>query len=473
MNYTISFNELNSIISKIQGGDIVLIKDGIYTNQNVNISSIAFVKNRLYIKAENSGKVIFSENLNFIISGSYITVSGFHFENGGNTNSIQLMGVGNRITNCKISFNNENGPIISVYNKNNRIDHCLFENFDKEGVWIEIKRKNELNYALIDHNIFKNRAQGVGNGFETIRIGVSTNSLSNSRTIVMSNIFENCNGEIEIISSKSSENIIYNNIIKNSKGSITLRHGDRSIVSKNKFLQNSISGTFGVRIIGEDHLVYNNLFKEVSGPAISISNGVENSPLNGYAQVKRLKVSENILINNNNDFLIGTVKGDRTLPPIHSQIIGNIVYKNNNNSIFSYDSYGSLDMYYYNNYFYGYNIGKSPFEYDVILDPEKFNTGIIDEYNYGTNDIVGPLYNIEPENTEIKVELNHNYHKIKSKILTDFYVHGNNTLKTYENRNLLSNNTSELCGNFIFPSLFLLYFLFKNCRQIIVRTLHF
>lgn len=462
MDYLISFYELNNIVSKLKGGDIVLIRDGIYMNQYINISSIASAKNRIYIKAENTDKVIFSGKLNMIISGSYITLSGFVFENGGNTDSIQLMGIGNRITNCKIYFNDSNGPVVSLYNKKNRIDHCIFENFNKEGVWIEVKRNNEMNYALIDHNIFKNRAQGNGNGYETIRIGLSSNSLSNSRTIVMSNMFENCDGEIEIVSIKSSENIIYNNIIKNSKGSITLRHGDRSIVSKNKFLQNGISGTSGIRIIGEDHLIYDNLIKDVNGgPAISITNGIKNTQLNGYAQVKNLKVAKNVLINNNNDFLIGISKSGGTLTPISSQIIDNIVYKNNNNSIFSYEGYGSTDMYYKNNYFYGYDMGKSPFTYNVLLDPKNFDISIINEDNYGTNDFLGPLYNVDPKYSEIKIELDHNYHKIKSGILTDFYINENKTLKLYSNRQLLSNNASNLFDNFIFSSLFFIYLLFK------------
>jgi parallel beta-helix repeat protein len=243
-------------------------------------------------------------------------------------------------------------------------------------------------------------------------------------------MFENCDGEIEIISIKSSENIIYNNIIKNSKGSITLRHGDRSIVTKNKFLQNGISGTSGIRIIGEDHLIYDNLIKDVNGgPAISINNGIKNTPLNGYAQVKNLKVAKNVLINNKNDFLIGISKSGGTLTPISSQIIDNIVYKNNNNSIFSYDGYGSTDMYYKNNYFYGYDIGKSTFNHDVLLDPKNFDISIINEDNYGTNDFIGPLYNVDPKYSEINIELNHNYHKIKSEILTDFYINENKITK--------------------------------------------
>ena len=57
---------------------------------------------------------------------------------------------------------------------------------------------------------------------------------------IMNNLFENCNGEIEMISVKSSENIIYQNTITNCKATITLRHGQGSIIAKNKFLQSNM-----------------------------------------------------------------------------------------------------------------------------------------------------------------------------------------------------------------------------------------
>ena len=87
MNYTISFNELNSIIPKLQAGDIVHINNGIYYDQKINITTIATAEKRLYIKALNPGKVVFSNTLDMTISGSYITISGFTFKNGGNSNA--------------------------------------------------------------------------------------------------------------------------------------------------------------------------------------------------------------------------------------------------------------------------------------------------------------------------------------------------------------------------------------------------
>ena len=50
------------------------------------------------------------------------------------------------------------------------------------------------------------------NGGETLRIGTSHYSLSDSFTVVENNYFERTNGEVEIISVKSGKNQIRNNV---------------------------------------------------------------------------------------------------------------------------------------------------------------------------------------------------------------------------------------------------------------------
>jgi hypothetical protein len=210
--------------------------------------------------------------------------------------------------------------------------------------------------------------------------------------------------------------------------------------------------------MGEDNVIYNNLLTGINGgSAISISNGIKNSRLNGYFQVKRLQIIKNILINNMADFTIGVANGGRTLPPILSEISDNIVYKNNNNTIFNFNGFGSPDMYYSNNFFYGYNMGKTPFIYDALLDPSTFNLNIINYEDYGTTDITGPLFNIEPEMTEIPIELNYNYNKIKAQILTELYVQETNVNTI--TRRFLSNDSSHLSSNFVVNSLIFFYVL--------------
>jgi len=424
MEHNIEFNKLNNILKTLKDGDTVLIEDGTYTNQTLILDIKGKLNNRITIKAKNPGKVILTGRINLKFTGEYITFANFILRDGGVQNGIEIKGNGNRITGCDISFNTSNGPIISIYSKNNRCDHCIFSNFSKFGVWLEVKRNSLVDYILIDHNIFKNRSEGTGNGFECIRIGTSGNSLSNSRTIIENNLFENVNGETETISVKSCENIIYKNILKDTKGTITLRHGNRSIVSKNKFYQNNINGSGGIRVIGEDHIIFSNLIKEVNGgnttgSGISIGNGIVNSPLSGYWQVKNTKIIKNILLNNHTDFTIGLSKGGGNLLPINCEFKDNIVYKTNSRPIFSSKGNGCIDCIFTNNKYYGNNLGSVPKDSEKLLNTKDFDPKTINENNYGTTDILGPRWNIKPEILEIDIDIENYYNNLKTIITNE------------------------------------------------------
>ena len=73
---------------------------------------------------------------------------------------------------------------------------------------IRPKGQPGANRARLDHNFFGPRPPLGSNGGETIRIGTSEESLSDSLTLVERNIFDRTNGEIEIISIKSGANVV-------------------------------------------------------------------------------------------------------------------------------------------------------------------------------------------------------------------------------------------------------------------------
>src|SRR5205085_6289094 len=162
---------------------------------------------------------------------------------------------------------------------------------------------NAPNYHVISRNYFGPRPvlTAASNGGETIRVGTSDESFHLSRSTVEDNFFERCNGDVEIISSKSLENIYRRNTFYECEGALTLRHGNGSVVEGNYFFGNHKTNTGGVRIIGEDHKVYNNYFQDLAGTAsrspLSIMQGLENSPLNGYFQVRNATVVFNTFVN--------------------------------------------------------------------------------------------------------------------------------------------------------------------------------
>ena len=185
---------------------------------------------------------------------------------------------------------------------------------------------------LIDNNYFADRPEGNANGFETIRIGTSAESLSDSFTTVENNLFERVDGEIEIISNKSGNNTFRYNTFRESSGTLTLRHGDDNRVEGNFFLGEGKDGSGGVRVIGERQTLVNNYFQGLdgrAGGAISISAGVPNSANNQYFQVKDAVIAHNTVIDVNEaaiTFDDGLGSSGRTLLAENVTIANNAIF---------------------------------------------------------------------------------------------------------------------------------------------------
>ena len=84
--------------------------------------------------------------------------------------------------------------------------------------------------------------------------------------------------------------------------------GDNCEVYNNFFLANGQSFSGGIRMMGENHKVYNNYMEgtvakypnnsSTNGLAgINIHNGILNSPLSGYYQVKNATIVNNTFVN--------------------------------------------------------------------------------------------------------------------------------------------------------------------------------
>lgn len=409
----IDLSELSEVTKHSKPGDIIYIKNGNYRDIKISIYSEGTQDNRILIKSETPGQVIISGESYLTVYGSYTTIANLVFTDGGADKSIKLGGKHNRITSFDISFSLDCVCIARIDGYGCRFDHCVFRDHDKEGDYLIVNRpNNKLNYALIDHNIFKNRpeVEGVGNGMEAVRIGTSLESLSNSKSIVENNYFEKCDGEIEIISVKSCENILCNNTFKNSKGTLTLRHGDRSIVYRNKFIgDNTHWGHGGVRITGEDHLVKENLFYDIKGNErgrvpISFNCGRENTELNGYYQVKNAIVDNNVILNCGTAFAIGYGNPDfNDIKPIQSIIKNNLV--SNTECVISQnpECIGSEDMKYENNSFNEQNISTN----DIILS------------DYGCDSNIGLKWDEDPLDSELGIDVKTYYGRKKRDIIPE------------------------------------------------------
>ena len=346
--------EFNIAIKKATPGTVIILKNGVWSDVHFVVNGFGTKDNPITIKAETAGEVIVTGDSKMNISGAFMVVSGLWFKDGLPNSKYVVEFRKNskefanncQLTNCTISnFNPTDKSIethwVDLWGKNNRVDHNNFTGKTNGGttlvVWLKGEEHIENNH-IIDYNVFGFRPELGVNGGETIRIGTSENSMKSSKTLVENNIFRHCNGEIEIISNKSGDNIFRNNYFFESEGTLTLRHGDRALVENNVFIGNNKPKTGGIRIIGEGHIVRNNLMVGLKGDdyrgPIVVMNGVPNSPLNRYFQVKDADIQHNTIINCGPIHFGAGKDGEKSLAPIRSIFANNLITNTNAGKIY-------------------------------------------------------------------------------------------------------------------------------------------
>ena len=382
---TSSASEITSALSLVQPGDTILMKKGTWLDQKIVFQKNGTAEKYIYLLAEVEGEVFLTGTSSLRIAGDFLVVSGLIFKNGyspaggvidfknGSLESNYC-----RLTNTSIiDYNPSNGMTdykwISLYGTHNRVDHCYLKGKTNIGTSLVVWLSTKPNYHQIDSNYFGYRPVFPGNGAETIRIGTSDWSLYDSFTTVEYNYFEQCNGEIEIISNKSFGNNFRFNTFKDCEGTLTLRHGNRATVEGNFFFCGKKANSGGIRIIGEDHRVINNYIENSDGTSmksgITMMNGVPNSPLNRYFQVKRAIVAFNTVVNSRLSLNIGAGKdSELSLPPLDCIVANNIFYSTQAPLVTFTDQ--PINMTWSGNMFYGSSLGMTLPENNFNADPQ-------------------------------------------------------------------------------------------------------
>jgi len=312
-----TIEEANTLLTKANSGDKIILKDGSYNN-----AAIKFKNTNVTFVAEHAGKVFLEGDSYIWLAGSNNTVSGFVFRNGGHTlknkQVIQFrineseFATHSRVEDCVIDqYNNDDKETVNtwvgLYGEYNTVTHCLFRNKDNKGptlvVWLQ---EGKAAHHTVSYNYFWGRQNGANadNGLESIRVGDSKTSMTDAHCVVAFNRFEECDGEIEIISNKSCHNTYLHNTFYNCDGGLTLRHGNRCLADGNFFDGANKPKSYGVRIIGEGHAVINNYFYHLNGSPtqafrapVTVVNGLANTPINGYFQVKTAYITSNVFVN--------------------------------------------------------------------------------------------------------------------------------------------------------------------------------
>lgn len=347
-----SADELEQAVKVAKPGAAIALANGQYKNFQASLVGLGNEGKPILIHAQSPGKVVLTGESSVEINGTWLVFSGFVFtdgnpptaKNANDVSAIKLKGTHNRVTETAIidySLNYKGSPNtdpsktgyhkwIGIWGQYNRVDHNLFRGKKGGGVLLTVWRDtSEPNFHQIDHNAFIDVAYGnEANGWETIRVGDSTQSQSSSNTVVEHNYFERCDGEIEIISNKSGGNIYRRNTFINSRGTLTLRHGSGAIVNNNVFLIDNKSFGGGIRVSDKNHVIRNNYVEGARGPSthwggiVLLAHSVK-APLNDYWPVESVLIENNTIINSTNSVVIGA--GRAAQSPISATFRDNVV----------------------------------------------------------------------------------------------------------------------------------------------------
>ncbi|GAA6167659.1 polysaccharide lyase 6 family protein [Sessilibacter corallicola] len=354
--------------SRAQGlapGDTLILADGVWNDFEIVFEGYGTAEQPITLKAQNKGSVFITGKSNLKLAGEYLVVSGLIFKDGYTpTDSVisfrksktQLANY-SQVTEVVIdSFNNperfEQDYWVAIYGKHNRFDHNHLEGKRNKGVTLAVRLDSEAsreNYHRIDHNYFGPRPILGSNGGETLRIGTSHYSRSNSFTTVENNYFDRCDGELEIISNKSGSNVFRGNVFYQSRGTLTLRHGHDNLLENNVFFGNNADHTGGIRVINKRQTVRNNYLEGLAGyrfgGALVVMNGVPNSPINRYDRVEDSIIENNTLINSDHVQLAAGSDSERSAVPVRTQFNNNLFYHKDKKDTFTvYDDISGISF---------------------------------------------------------------------------------------------------------------------------------
>lgn len=358
-------NAYKEALKDLEPGDTIKLADGIWTDFEILFTGSGTAGKPITLTAQTKGKVILSGQSNLRLAGEHLVVSGLVFKNGFTPTSEVVsfrrnneeLANNSRVT--EIVIDNYNQPEryevdfwVMMYGKNNRFDHNHLVGKRNKGVTMAVRLNtvnSQENHHRIDHNYFGPRPILGSNGGETLRIGTSHYSRTNSFTIVENNYFDRCDGELEIISNKSGRNVFRNNTFYQSRGTLTMRHGNNNLVEGNVFFGNGADHTGGIRVINGGQTIRNNYMEGLKGTrfggAFVVMNGVPNSPINRYDQVKDADISGNTIVDSDNIQLAAGSDTERSAVPVDSRFAGNLIYNADGRDTFTiYDDVSGIDF---------------------------------------------------------------------------------------------------------------------------------
>jgi len=357
--------QYDQAVSSLEPGDVVVLANGTWSDFEIVFQGQGTAEQPITLTAQEKGEVIISGQSNLSLAGEHLVVSGLVFKNG-NTPTDAVISfrkgkgeVANHSRVTEVVIDNFSNPEryevdywVAMYGKHNRFDHNHLEGKRNKGVTMAVRldsAASQENHHRIDHNYFGPRAVLGSNGGETLRIGTSHYSLTDSFTRVENNYFDRADGEVEIVSVKSGSNELRGNLFYESRGTLTLRHGNDNVVEKNVFLGNGVDHTGGIRVINKRQIIRNNYLEGLTGyrfgGGLVVMNGVPDSPINRYHQVDEARIENNTLVNVQHIQLAAGSDAERSAVPVNSTFSNNLIFNEDGRDAFTlYDDVSGIEF---------------------------------------------------------------------------------------------------------------------------------
>lgn len=344
--------DLQMLSTQLHPGDNVIMENGLWKDQYLFFHGVGTKEKPITLHPQTCGGVHLSGRSHLDISGNWLKVSCLIFENGKLGNGqhvVRFKGTSGEATNSELSnsiirnYTNENKNDrlfwVSLFGNNNLVSHNLFDEQNFSGVTVVVwGKKGFSDNHLIEKNIFRNRQPGMGNGYESIRVGTSGVVDNSSGTVISSNLFEHTDGEIEAISIKSSNVQVLENVFREVSGTLTLRSGQKNIVNNNIFCANNQKNSGGIRVMGAGHLISGNQFyaigQRIHGQiALYCGQDIKESSV---PITQNIEIAENFFMNGmvpSVDMRMGCGTLNRTILPKNIMIKNNVSFMSMNSKI--------------------------------------------------------------------------------------------------------------------------------------------
>jgi poly(beta-D-mannuronate) lyase len=319
---------LAAALTGAQPGDCLVLADGEYTFPSIGARATA--DRPIVIRAQNRHKAVVSSGDIELRAAAHVVIEGLLFTSAG---SIQFRDAEHcRLSRCRVrpsepaDSKDRDWVIIGGKSHHNRIDHNDFGPKTVVGNMVMVGGSGQqiAQHNRIDRNYFHDISYGGGNGWETIRLGLSGLAPSSGFNVVELNLFRGTTGDPETISVKSSDSVIRYNTYRATKGEITLRHGNRNQVHGNHLLADGLDAARGIRVLGADHRIFDNTFVGIqASPAILLRAGSHpETDVNGreFYRVYRAQVVNNTIIGGSGITVGG---GNSPLPPLDCRVANN------------------------------------------------------------------------------------------------------------------------------------------------------